>query len=601
VEVVLETATPPRQVTRLSPQSSGYFGALVPGAEPGDRYRFRLDGEAQLYPDPASRYQPEGPHGPSEVVDPARFRWQDQAWQGRRLKGQVIYELHIGTFTPGGTFNSAMSELAALRSLGITTLELMPLAEFAGAFGWGYDGVCLYAPYCRYGTPDDLRTLINTAHALGMAVILDVVYNHLGPDGNHLKAFTPDYFTSRYHNEWGEALNFDGTNSQGVREFFVTNAGYWIDEFHFDGLRLDATQQIFDQTQPHILADIAIEARRRAGNRHIILIAENEPQDSRLIRSPAQGGYGLDAAWNDDFHHTAMVALTARTDAYYTDYGAQPQEFISALKWGFLYQGQRYKWQKQRRGTPTLDLSPEQFILFIQNHDQIANSASGERCHRITSPGRYRAITALTLLAPGTPMLFQGQEFAASNPFYYFADHPPALAAQVDQGRRAFLAQFRNLALPEIQMRLPNPCDPDTFMKCKLDHNERRRHAQVYQLHRDLLELRRTDPRLCEQRKGGYDGAVLGSEVFLLRFLDPIHHDDRLFVINLGRDLRLDPAPEPLLAPPWGTRWEIVWSSEDPAYGGHGTPPLENDDENWWILGKVAVFMKPVSHATAAA
>jgi maltooligosyltrehalose trehalohydrolase len=501
--------------------------------------------------------------------------------------------LHVGTFTPGGTFQSAIAELPALRELGITTLELMPVADFPGQFGWGYDGVCLFAPYRQYGRPDDLRALVNTAHSLGMGVILDVVYNHLGPDGNHLKAFTPDYFTSRYHNEWGEAINFDGANARGVREFFVANAGYWIEEFHLDGLRLDATQQIFDQTTPHILLEIGLEARRRAGTRIVTLVVENEPQDTRLIRATTAGGYGLDAAWNDDFHHSAMVALTARTDAYYTDYEGRPQEFISALKWGYLYQGQRYKWQKQRRGTPSLDLNPEQFVLFVQNHDQIANSASGERCHRITSPGRYRALTALMLLAPGTPMLFQGQEFAASSPFYYFADHDPPLAALVDQGRRGFLSQFRNLALPEVQSRLPNPGEKSTFAQCKLDHTERQRHLQVYQLHSDLLALRRTDPRFCEQRKGGVDGAVLGAEAFLLRFLDADGHDDRLLIINLGRDLRLDPAPEPLLAPPWGTRWEMVWSSEDPAYGGDGTPPLESEEENWRILGKVTVVLKP--------
>ncbi len=589
-ELILHATEPTAgNTTALESVTAGYFEGFVAQAKAGDRYAFRLDNEDYLYPDPASRYQPEGPSAPSEIVDPNTFRWHDQEWRGRQLKGQVIYEVHIGTFTLAGTFQSAITELPALQELGITTLEVMPLADFPGNFGWGYDGVCLYAPYHCYGRPDDLRVFVDTAHQLGIGVILDVVYNHLGPDGNHLKAFTQDYFTSRYENEWGEAINFDGPNSAGVREFFVANAGYWIEEYHLDGLRLDATQQIFDQSHPNIMLEIGQEARRRAGERNLIIVVENEPQDTRLIRPVAEGGFGLDAAWNDDFHHSAMVALTARADAYYTDYVANPQEFISALKWGYLYQGQRYTWQKQRRGTPSIDLPPEQFVLFIQNHDQIANSASGERCHRITSPGRYRAITALMLLAPGTPMLFQGQEFAATSPFYYFADHHPALAKQVDQGRRKFLSQFRNLALPEVQSRLSDPHEQSTFEQCKLDHRDRFRHAQVRLLHRDLLALRRDDPRFREQRKGGLDGAVLGPEAFLLRFLDPAGKADRLLVINLGRDLRLDPAPEPLLAPPWGTRWEIVWSSEDPSYGGDGTPPLENNEDNWRIPGKVAV------------
>jgi maltooligosyltrehalose trehalohydrolase len=594
IEVVLEGSTGDRsEACLLEPQEGGYFEGLVEWAQPGFRYRFKLDDDERHYPDPASRWQPDGPHGPSVIVDPGKFQWHDQEWRGPGLKGQVLYEIHVGTFTEGGTFRSAVHELPALAELGITMLELMPVADFPGDFGWGYDGVCLYAPYHRYGSPDDLRTLIDTAHQLGMGIILDVVYNHIGPDGNYLTVYTPDYFTSRYKNEWGEAINFDGPNAAGVREFFKANAGYWIEEFHFDGLRLDATQQIFDQSEPNVLLEIGQEARHRAGSRTVIVVVENEPQDTRLIRPMTSGGFGLDAAWNDDFHHSAMVALTSRNDAYYTDYEAHPQEFISALKWGYLYQGQRYKWQKQRRGTPALDLPPEQFVLFIQNHDQIANSASGQRCHQVTSPGLYRAMTALLLLAPGTPMLFQGQEFAAASPFHYFADHNPDLAILVEKGRLEFLSQFRNLALPEVQSRLPHPSDEATFMQCKLDHSEREQHREAYRLHYDLLALRRTDARFSEQRKGGFDGAVLSENAFLLRFLDPAGLDDRLLIVNLGRDLHLDPAPEPLLAPPWGQHWETAWSSEDPVYGGEGTAALDTEDENWRIPGKAAVVLKP--------
>ena len=336
------------------------------------------------------------------------------------------------------------------------------------------------------------------AHALGLGVILDVVYNHVGPDGNFLAKFSPDYFTDRYSTDWGPAINFDGEYSGPVREFFLANAGYWIDEFHFDGLRLDATQEIYDQSAEHILAAIAQQVRQSARGRATILVAENEPQQTKLVRPPAQGGYGLDALWNDDFHHSATVALTSHNEAYYADYHGTPQEFISALKWGYLYQGQWYTWQKQRRGTPTFGLKPATFVTFLQNHDQIANSGTGLRCHQLTSPGRYRAMTALMLLGPGTPMLFQGQEFAASSPFFYFADHNAELAPLVRRGRAEFLSQFPSLACPAMQSRLPDPGDPRTFEQSKLDFSERQQHAETYALHRDLLKLRRQDPVLRE-------------------------------------------------------------------------------------------------------
>jgi maltooligosyltrehalose trehalohydrolase len=310
------------------------------------------------------------------------------------------------------------------------------------------------------------------------------------------------------------------------------------------------------------------------------------------VRPPAQGGYGLDALWNDDFHHSAMVALTGRHEAYYTDYWGTPQEFISAFKWGYLYQGQRYTWQKQRRGTPAFGLKPATFVTFFQNHDQIANSGRGLRCHLLTSPGRYKALTAVLLLGPGTPMLFQGQEFAASSPFFYFADFPEALARLVCQGRAESLKQFRSLDNPAMQAGLPHPEDPRTFERSKLDLSERQRHTEIYALHRDLLRLRRQDPVLCEaQRPGGMDGAVLGPEAFVLRFFG-VHGNDRLLIVNLGRDLPLLPAPEPLLAPPEEREWQTLWSSEDPRYGGCGTAPLDTE-QNWQIPGHAAVVLWP--------
>ncbi len=596
VEVVLEKG--PGDLPRSGPlavalqaEGNGYFSGKGSAAGAGTVYRFRLDEDPTLYPDPAARFQPEGPHGPSQVIDPGAFRWTDGAWRGTRLEGQVIYEMHVGTFTREGTWESAARELPELASVGITVLEVMPVAEFPGRFGWGYDGVDLFAPTRLYGTPDDFRRFVDRAHAAGLGVILDVVYNHFGPDGNYLKAFADDYFTDRYKNEWGAALNFDGESAGPVREFFVANAGYWIDEFHLDGLRLDATQQIFDSSPENIMAVLGRRVREAARGRATVIVCENEPQETKLVRPADKGGYGLDALWNDDFHHSATVVLTGRNEAYYTDYLGDPQEFISAVKWGYLYQGQRYKWQKKRRGAPALDLEPARFVTFLQNHDQVANSSRGQRAWERTSPGRLKAMTALLLLAPGTPMLFQGEEFAASSPFFYFADHKSDLAKLVCKGRGKFLAQFPSLAAPDVQACLPDPADPKTFERCKLDFSERQKHQEIYDLHRDLLKLRREDPAFRAQRPRGVDGAVLGPQAFVLRyFVDG--GEDRLLLVNLGRDLHLDPAPEPLLAPPAGKRWEVLWSSEDLRYGGNGTAPPDTD-ENWRIPGEAALALVP--------
>jgi maltooligosyltrehalose trehalohydrolase len=593
VEVVLDDGG---LAVALAPRPGGYHGGVAEGATPGTRYRFRLDG-GPLLPDPASRFQPEGPHGPSAVVDPSTFPWTDDGWPGVRLEGQVLYEMHVGTFTPEGTWEAAARELPELARAGITVIELMPVAEFPGRFGWGYDGVDVFAPTRLYGEPDDFRRFVDRAHALGLGVILDVVYNHLGPDGNYLKEFSGDYFTDRYPNDWGEAINFDGEGSGPVREFVLANAAHWIEEYHLDGLRLDATQQIYDASPEHILAALSRRVRAAAGGRATLLIAENEPQDVRIVRPLEAGGYGLDAVWNDDFHHAAVVALTGLTAAYYSDYRGTAQEFVSVMKRGFLYQGQRYRWQKKRRGTSTIGLPPATFVTFIQNHDQIANSARGHRRHLLTSPGRYKAMTALMLLGPGTPLLFQGQEFGASAPFLYFADHKPELARLVRRGRAEFLRQFPALAAPEMQKQLPDPADPATFQQSKLDLSERERHAETYALHRDLLALRREEAVFASQRPGGLDGAVLAEEAFVLRYFDGGQHD-RLLLVNLGRELSIDPAPEPLLAPPTGAHWEVRWSSEDPRYGGYGTSPVEGD-EGWHLPAESALVMQPARDTQA--
>jgi maltooligosyltrehalose trehalohydrolase len=557
------------------------------------RYRYKL-GDA-LYPDPASRFQPEGPHGPSQVVDPSAFAWTDGAWKGPAAEGRVIYEMHIGTFTPEGTWAAAKQHLPALAELGVTILEVMPVNDFPGRFGWGYDGVSLYAPTRLYGTPDAMRHFVDRAHALGLAVILDVVYNHFGPDANVFSKFSADYYSHGAPTEWGPAVNFDGPGSSAVREFIAGNAGYWIDEFHCDGLRIDASQSLKDTSPVHIVAEIGQRVRAAAWGRKTFVVAENEPQETRLLRSAEQGGYGIDAIWSEDFHHAARVAATGRREAYFEDYRGSAQEFVSLARQALLYQGQWNPRQSKRRGQPAWGLPLAAFVFFLQNHDQVANTFAGARIHELTGPAQYRSLTALLLLAPETPMLFQGQEFAASSPFLYFGDFPGELAGSVDRGRQDFLSQFPSMAPAATRARIAHPHDPETFRRSKLDHTERRRgrHAQAYALHRDLLRLRREDPVLRTVRRGQVEGAVLGPASFLLRCFGG-GGDQRLLIFNLGSDLTLIPPSEPLLAPPSGACWDVCWSSEDPRYGGSGVTVL-GAEETWRITGHSATMFKPVS------
>jgi maltooligosyltrehalose trehalohydrolase len=575
----------------LKRESDGYFSAFVPGIRAGARYKYRLGGE-QAFPDPASRFQPEGVHNFSRVVDPSQFEWTDRGWAGITRDPQIIYELHAGTFTPEGTFNAAAAKLEWLRDMGITVVEMMPVSEFPGGFGWGYDGVHWFAPTHLYGEPDDLRAFVDRAHSLGLAVILDVVYNHLGPDGNYLGQFSKYYFSDKHHTDWGSAINYDGENSRPVRDFTVSSAECWIREFHLDGLRFDATQNIYDDSPEHILKVLARAARAAASGRSILLVAENELQHTRLVRPAERGGYGLDMLWNDDFHHSAMVAITGRNEAYYTDYLGTPQEFISVAKHGYLYQGQWYVWQDTRRGTPAFDIPPRAFVNFTQNHDQIANSASGLRCVDLASLSAYRAVTALMVLLPGVPMLFQGQEFGATSPFYFFADHEPGLAETIANGRREFMLQFTSVASREMLNCLPDPSDRTTFEKCKLDWLESAQNQDLVAFHHDVIRLRREDPTLASPPPRSVDGAVLGPEAFLLRYFGSSPADDRLLVVNLGRDLALSPAPEPLLAPPLDMQWDTIWCSEDPRYGGCGVPP-EDTPRAWRLPARTAAVFEP--------
>jgi maltooligosyltrehalose trehalohydrolase len=569
-------------------QGRGYFEGLVPGLAAGSLYRFRLDGD-QRFPDPASRFQPEGPHGPSQVIDPLRFRWTDGAWRGVESARQIVYELHIGTFTSQGTYAAAAERLPQLVDLGVTVIEVMPLADFTGAFGWGYDGVDWFAPFHNYGSCDELRAFVNRAHELGLGVILDVVYNHFGPDGNYVREFSDSYFSKQHHTDWGDAINYGDDGSDGVRELVLSNVRHWIAEYHFDGLRLDAAHSIFDDSPRHLLHDIGVAAREAAGPKSVIVMAETEPQDPRLVRAPANDGFGLDHIWCDDFHHLALVAATGRREAYYTDYHGTAQEFVSALKYGPLYQGQFYSWQKHRRGWAAFDVPRWRMVYALENHDQVANARDGRRLHQLTSPGRYRALTALLLLGPQTPLLFQGQEFGATTPFLYFADHGAELRKLVRQGREQFLAQFLSIAEDEPEA-IPDPGDPATFARSRLDWAERDRHAEHVALHRDLIALRRQDAVLSAAGTR-VDGAVLGPQAFVIRFFAG-DGADRLLVVNLGADLVFETAPEPLLAPPDRDRgWTRVWHSEDLCYGGRGAPIPESEIGSWRLAAESATLL----------
>jgi maltooligosyltrehalose trehalohydrolase len=484
VSVIISKAQKAGSPTELHRDENGYFTGLLSDLAADDRYFLRVDDDPRDYPDPASCFQPEGVHGPSEVIDARQFTWTDDHWKGVTLKGQVIYELHIGTWTPEGTWRAAMEKLPHLAKLGITLLEVMPVAEFHGDFGWGYDGVYWYAPTRLYGRPDDFRAFVNRAHELGLGVILDVVYNHLGPTGNYGGVFSPHYVTDKHTTEWGQAINFDGEESQAVRDLVVGNAAYWVREFHIDGLRLDAIHAIVDDSPTHVVAELGAAAREAAGDRGILIFAEDEYQNTRNARSIANGGLGLDGMWNDDFHHSCRVAATGHAEYYYADYTGTPQEIISATRYGYLYQGQWNQRQKKYRGTAAWDVSAAHFVNALQNHDQVANSTNGYRGHAMTSPGRWRALMGLLLLAPGTPLLFMGQEFMTSKPFLYFADHEVEIAELVRHGRWSFLRQFPRAAGAAEATPLADPASVETFEKSKLDWSEVERNEQAMALHR---------------------------------------------------------------------------------------------------------------------
>jgi maltooligosyltrehalose trehalohydrolase len=497
VEVALYPPQAPPVFVPLERQADGLFSALVPGIGPGMRYRYRLHG-VDLFPDPASRFQPEGVHGPSEVVDGRAFAWTDAGWRGIDPADLVIYELHVGTFTPEGTYASAIERLPYLADLGVTALELLPVADFAGQRNWGYDGVSLFAPARCYGRPDDLRRLIDAAHRLGLAVLLDVVYNHLGPDGNYLAAYCSSFFSHKNHTPWGPALNFDGPGSVQVRRFVIENALYWIHEFHCDGLRLDATQAITDTSSRHLLAELAQRVKETTPGRSVVLIAEDMRNLSPMLQPAADGGWGLDGVWNDDFHHQVRRYLAGDSEGYYRDFRGTLADLAVTLRDGWLYRGQHSVHWNRLRGTDPAPVRPRQLVNYLQNHDQVGNRAVGDRLHHRLDPAGYRAATVLLLTAPQTPLLFMGQEWGASTPFLFFTDHHERLGRRITEGRRAEYRAFAAFADPRACALIPDPQAVSTFLTSRLrwEETEREPHASLLRLHRALLRLRRQEPAL---------------------------------------------------------------------------------------------------------
>jgi len=479
----------------MSKTVSGWFELSTNQASPGSRYQFVIDGGLHV-PDPASRFQPEDVHGPSEVVDPLAFAWSDAGWHGRPWEDAAIYELHVGTFSPGGDFAGVEKKLDYLAGLGITAIEIMPVADFFGNRNWGYDGVLPYCPDSSYGRPEDLKRLVQTAHQKNLMVLLDVVYNHFGPEGNYLRAYAPQFFTDRHCTPWGEAINFDGESSRTVRDFFIHNALYWLEEFHLDGLRFDAVHAIKDDSTPDILTELAATVRETVGRgRNIHLVLENGDNAARYLKRNRNGRISLyDAQWNDDIHHVCHILASGETDGYYSDYTENTIQLLGkSLTEGFIYQGQVSEYHHgARRGEPSRELPPTSFVSFLQNHDQIGNRAFGERILRYAEPNAVRAIMAILLLAPEPPLLFMGEEFGAATPFLFFCNFEAGLAKAVTEGRRAEFARFAQFRDPAMRARIPDPNAEETFMASKLDWDclRKSQHREWFDFYSHLLDLR---------------------------------------------------------------------------------------------------------------
>jgi maltooligosyltrehalose trehalohydrolase len=577
----------------MEAEGDGYFTALAQGAGPGTRYRYRLDG-GDSFPDPLSRSQPDGVHGASEVVDPRAFRWSDAGWRGVPLEDLVIHEIHVGTFTPEGTFDAAVGRLDYLRDLGVTAVEIMPVSDFPGEQNWGYDGVFLFAPAASYGGSEGLKRFVDEAHRRGLAVLLDAVYNHFGPEGNYFPVLTSGrIFNEAHHTPWGAAVNYDGPGSAAVRELVIENALHWAHEYHLDGLRLDATHAIIDDSPTHVLRELVERVRAGVGaGRHFLLIAEDERNERGVVLPASQGGLGLDGVWADDFHHQLRRLVAGDREGYYANYRGTAADLAETLRRGWFYEGQHYPTHDEPRGTEAGDLPPARFVHAIQNHDQIGNRAHGGRLnHEVPLPA-YRAASALLLLSPYTPLLFMGQEWAASTPFLYFTDHPEDLGQLVTAGRREEFKHFSAFADAAERERIPDPQASGTFQRSKLRWEEtgRQPHAGVLALYRELLRLRATHPALKRRDRDSFAVEPLGDGGLLLR-REGTGGESLLLVAAFRGPLRASAGESALLQPP-PAGWRARLWTEEPRFGGDA-PPAESAEHRITLPSAGALLLAP--------
>ena len=575
----------------LATESDGYHSAVIPDAAAGTRYKYRLDGT--LYPDPASRAQPEGVHEPSEVVDPGAFGWTDASWNGVGPEELSISELHVGTFSDGGTFDSAIARLDDIADLGVTAIEVMPIASFSGSRNWGYDGVALYAPAAPYGGPEGFRRLVDAAHARGLGVILDVVYNHFGPEGNYLPAITGGrFFTDRHKTPWGDAINYDGPDSGPVREYVLQNALHWAHEYHVDGLRMDATHAIIDESPVHLLQEIATQLHGL--DRPRVLIAEDDRNERRLVLPSDGDGYGLDAVWADDFHHQVRRLTAGDSEGYFRSYSGSIADVVTTLRKGWFYEGQWAEFQEAERGTPAEGLPPRAFVHCIQNHDQVGNRAMGDRLTDGVALPAYRALTALLLVSPYTPMLWMGQEWAASSPFQFFTDHPEELGRLVTEGRRKEFKHFAAFADESMRAKIPDPQAERTFLDSKLRWDERGRepHRGILELHRALLRLRRNEPALRTPSRKGFSVDAVGEKTLAIR-RSAESGETILAVIHFGEALKLDLGAGTATRSAPAARWAPVLWTEEERFGGTGPGEIAGPDGTMLVMsGPGAVVLR---------
>jgi maltooligosyltrehalose trehalohydrolase len=553
----------------LQEEETGYVSGFDEAGAAGDLYKYRFDGKEETWPDPASCYQPDGVHGPAAVIDPDAFRWTDGNWSRPEFSDLVIYEMHVGTFTPEGLFRSAIRRLPHLAALGITAVEVMPIADFPGGRNWGYDGVMPYAPSRAYGTPDDLRAFVDAAHSHGVAVILDVVYNHLGPDGNYLGMFDPAYYAEpRRETPWGAAFDYA---APWVRDFFLDNALYWMRDFHVDGFRLDATHTIQDPSPRHLMAEIAEAVQAEGG----FVIAEDE-RNAALIVSPRETvGWGFDAVWADDFHHVVRVLLTGENEGYYRNFEGSADELAETLLHGWYFRGQPEPLNGRARGTSSERLAPQQFVYCISNHDQVGNRAFGERLHHAISPAAYRAASTLLCLVPQTPMLFMGQEWGASTPFQFFTDHTGDLGRAITNGRRREFGNFSGFKDPALLETIPDPQAEQTFLNSKLNWDEIHTlpAAELLLLHSECLRLRRTSPAFRDLVRDSYVVAKVDQGIIAILFGRDCYFSLAV-VANLtgtGDPPNMDSAR---FAAGGERGWRMVLSSNEARFGGDGSTDL---------------------------